>query len=133
MQHASSTFTIQIDELLKDLVQYEPRIANITLKDSAEAGDKKIQSFIGKLKQKYKSKMNDEQLALLLINHIQMLRKQKQRIFHIRFEKRQQHIQPEEKSEEQIIFKSQTRILEQQRLKQDLSNDRIERWVIVES
>ena len=127
MQHSGSTFTVQIDELLKDLVQYEPRIANITPKDSAEAGDKKIQGFIVKLKQKYKSKISDEQLGLLLINHIQMLRKQKQKIFHIRLQKRQQHIQPEEKSEEKILFKSQARISEQQRFKQDLSNDKMER------
>ena len=128
-QHISNTSTLKDDQLLVDLIQYEPKIANITPNESPETKNKKIDSFIARLKQKYTNKISNEQLALLLINDIQMFCKQKQKlkIFNIRFEKRQQYVQPEERPEEKILFNSQTRILEQQRLKQDLGGDRAER------
>ena len=129
-QHASSTFELEGDQLLIDLVQYDAKIANVTPKDSTEVGDRKILDFITRLKQKYSNKIKSEELAVLLINDLRTFRRQKQKlkIFNVHFERRLQRLDTEERSEEEILFRSQNRILEQQRLKQDLGNDKGERY-----
>ena len=69
-QHASDTFSLSDDELLRDLILYKPSIAGVTKEDSSDLIFEKINEYIAKLRGQYDSKINFDQLVVLLINDI---------------------------------------------------------------
>lgn len=69
-QHASETFSLSDNELLRDLILYKPSIAGVTKEDSSDLVIQKINEYITKLRGQYDSKINVDQLVVLLINDI---------------------------------------------------------------
>ena len=76
-QHASNVFKLSEDELLQDLIAYEPSIACIVNGDLVDTKKSKINKCITRLREQYKNKMSIDQLALLLINSIKEIRREK--------------------------------------------------------
>eukprot|EP00794_Sanderia_malayensis_P012998 gene12998-14336_t len=76
-QHITSALNLSDDELLKDLLLYEPMLAGIAQDDAAEAANTKIHNFIVKLRKQCKNAMSKEQLALVLIGKIKDFRREK--------------------------------------------------------
>lgn len=131
-QHATKAFATIGDKLLIDLINYEPRLASIDSKDSIRARNQKMLGFIKKLKQKCASKINDDELAVLLTDEIRVFKKQRRRsklqhVFNICFEMRKEYAHSEERPEQRVLFKSKIGIMEQERWRKDLSQEKVER------
>ncbi|XP_065052847.1 zinc finger C3H1 domain-containing protein-like [Rhopilema esculentum] len=130
-QHASEAFSLTDDELLQDLILYEPRIADISAKDSLKLKREKITTFVKRLREKYGSKMTIDHLIVLLIHDIKELRKQAQNIkgslpYNVNLVKRslKRPVQSEDDNENEVKYSSETLTLEERSWKKELSGDR---------
>lgn len=143
-QHASKISKLDDEDLLKDILLYEPKLAHILPKDSPEITNRKILQFITRLKQQYGTKISIEELGVLLVDDIRKFPRLKRQskmsqVFNICFDKRLGHEEAEERfeerEEEKIVFKSQARMVEQEKWKKDLRNqekaERLELEVIM--
>ena len=136
-QHASETFNLTDDELLRDLILYKPSIAGVMKEDPFDIIIQKVDEYIAKLRGQYDSKINFDQLVVLLINSIKNELRDKGKgklpsAFNMVLSKRKllQNDLKESNVEKDVKYKSRTWIMEEKNNKYRADADLQERYVL---